>query len=132
MLEKTELKQLQGFLRHTLGNEEIIVGLDPQNSDQAIVGLGEKLIGSIALDDEDGDRSFSFAMKVPVGRAVIQDYLRRLFENDALTVAGRANKTDSVELNSGPDFLGVVSADDAAATSYTLQIAILDFDLEEF
>ena len=66
-----------------------------------------------------------------MGRPVLQDYLRRLFENDKLTVVGRLKKTDSVELNNGPDFLGVISADDPAASSFTLQMAILDVDLDE-
>jgi hypothetical protein len=69
-------------------------------------------------------------MKVPVGRPVLQDYLRRLFENDKLTIAGRLKKADSVELSNGPDFLGVISADDPAASSFTLQMAILDIDLD--
>ena len=43
---------------------------------------------------------------------MLQDYLRRLFENNKLTVAGLLKKTDSVELNNGPEFLGVISADD--------------------
>ncbi len=132
MLEKTELKQLQAFLRDILGNENIRVGLDPKDEDRALVGLGERVIATIALDDEDGDRSFSFAMKIPVGREVLQEYLQRLFENDSFKVVGRANKKDSVELNSGPDFLGVISADDDKGSSYTLQIAILDFDLEDY
>ncbi len=132
MLEKTELKQLQAFLRDTLGNENIRVGLDPKDEDRALVGLGERVIATIALDDEDGDRSFSFAMKIPVSREVLQEYLQRLFENESLKVVGRANKKDSVELNSGPDFLGVISADDDKGASYTLQIAILDFDLEDY
>jgi hypothetical protein len=132
MLEKTELKQMQAFLRDTLGNENIRVGLDPKDEDRALVGLGERVIATIALDDEDGDRSFSFAMKIPVGREVLQEYLQRLFENDSFKVVGRANKKDSVELNSGPDFLGVISADDDKGSSYTLQIAILDFDLEDY
>ena len=38
---------------------------------------------------------------------------------------------DSVELNFGKDFLGVISADDAKLSSFTLQMAILDFDLED-
>ena len=46
-------------------------------------------------------------------------------------VVPRVKKTDSVELNMGSDFLGVVSADDAKAKSFTLQMAILDYDLEE-
>ncbi|MGE3642551.1 MAG: DUF3126 family protein [Beijerinckiaceae bacterium] len=132
MLQKTELKQLQAFLGDTLGNDAIRVTQDSRDNDKAAVILGERQIGSIALDDEDGDRSFSFAMKIPVGREVLQEYLRRLFENDQLKIVGRANKTDSVELNSGSDFVGVISADDAKASSYTLQIAILDFDLEDY
>ena len=132
MLEKTELLKLQSFLCDTLGNDGLRVTLDPKDEDRALVGLGERTIASVALDDEDGDRSFSFSMKIPVGRAVLQDYLIQLFENDSFKIVGRPNKTDSVELNSGSDFLGVVSADDAKASSYTLQIAILDFDLEDY
>ena len=93
--------------------------------------FGERRIGSIVVDDEDGDRSFSFEMKIPVERPVLQDYLRKLFDNDQLTIASRLKKTDSVELNNGPDFLGVISADDPKGKTYTLQMAILDFDLED-
>ena len=70
-------------------------------------------------------------MKIPVERAVLQDYLRRLFENDELKIVARLKKTNSVELNSGDDFLGVVSADDPKGKTYTLQMAILDYDLDE-
>ena len=70
-------------------------------------------------------------MKVPVGRPVLQDYLRRLFENDKLTIAGRLKKTNSVELNNGPDFLGVISSDDPDGSTFTLQMAILDVDLDD-
>jgi hypothetical protein len=132
MLDKTELRKLQGFLRNAFGNEAIRVTQAKQNSDDADVHFGERVIGSISVDDEDGDRSFAFEMKIPVGREVLQDYLRRLFENDKLKIMPRGKKTDSVELNSGEDFLGVISADDPKGKSFTLQIAILDFDLEDF
>jgi len=131
-VEKTELRKLQTFLRKSFGNESIRVALNPKNPDDADVHLGERKIASLSVDDEDGDRSFAFEMKLPVERPVLQDYLRRLFENDELKVAARGKKTDSVELNSGSDFLGIISADDAKQRSYTLQIAILDFDLEDF
>jgi len=62
---------------------------------------------------------------------VLQSYLRKLFENERLTIVARGRKLDSVELNSDGEFLGVISADDAKLSSFTLQIAILDFDLEE-
>ena len=73
----------------------------------------------------------SLRIQLTVERPVLQDYLRRLFENDKLKIVPRGRKTDSVELNSGEDFLGVISADDPKGRSFTLQIAILDFDLEE-
>ena len=130
-MNKTELRQLQDFLRRSFGNDGIRVVQARKNPDDADVFLGERQIGSISVDDEDGDRSFAFEMKVPVARDVLQDYLRRLFENDKLKIVPRAKKTDSVELNNGDDFLGVVSVDDPKGKSFTLQMAILDFDLED-
>ena len=108
---------LREFLRRSFGAPSIQVAPNSKSAEAADVSLGERRLGTITVDDEDGDRSFAFEMKVPVGRPVLQDYLRRLFENNKLTIAGRAKKTDSVELNNGPEFLGVVSADDAAGSS---------------
>lgn len=130
-MDKTELKKLQEFLRKGFGSPDIRVALDPKNVERAAVNFGERRIGTIEVDDEDGDRSFAFEMKIPVGRETLQEYLRKLFENDKLRLVARARKTDSVELNNGEDFLGVISADDKAGKSWTLAIAILDFDLDE-
>jgi hypothetical protein len=130
-LEKGELRKLQAFLRRSFGNEDIRVVLDPKNPDNAAMQLGERKVAAISVDDEDGDRSFALELKIPVGREVLQSYLRKLFENDKLTIVARGRKVDSVELNSDGDFLGVISADDAKLSSFTLQIAILDFDLED-
>ncbi len=131
-LDKAELRKLQGFLRQAFGNEGLKVTQGKRNPDDADVHLGERQIGSIIVDDEDGDRSFAFAMPIPVERPVLQDYLRRLFETDKLKIVPRLKKNDSVELNYGDDFLGVISADDPKGKSFTLQMAILDFDLEGF
>ncbi len=130
-MTKTELKQLQEFLRKSFSAPDMRVTLDPKNVERAVVNYGERGIGTLEVDDEDGDRSFAFEMKIPVGREVLQDYLRKLFDNDKLKLVARARKTDSVELNNGEDFLGIISADDKASKSWTLQMAILDFDLEE-
>jgi hypothetical protein len=132
ILDKVELRKLQGFLRTAFGNQGLRVVPAQRNPDDAEVYLGERSIASIVVDDEDGDRSFAFAMKIPVERPVLQDYLRRLFENDKLRIIPRPKKNDSVELNSGDDYLGVISADDPNGRSYTLQVAILDFDLEDY
>jgi hypothetical protein len=130
-LDKTEMHKLQEFLRRSFGNDDIRVTTARQDPDNAEVHLGQRVIGTILVDDEDGDRSFAFDMPIPVERHVLQDYLRRLFENDALKIVPRAKKTDSVELNCGDDYLGIISADGPKATSFTLQVAILDFDLED-
>ncbi|HEY4923109.1 MAG TPA: DUF3126 family protein [Roseiarcus sp.] len=130
-MDKSEIQKLQAHLRRSFGAPTLKVTPSSKSSEAADVQFGERRIGSIVVDDEDGDRSFSFEMKIPVERHVLQDYLRRLFENDQLTIASRLKKTDSVELNHGPDFLGVISADDPKGKTYTLQMAILDFDLED-
>ncbi|MDP2355966.1 MAG: DUF3126 family protein [Beijerinckiaceae bacterium] len=131
-MDKSELRKLQGFVRHSFGNEDMRVGLDPKNTDAAGVQLGERMIASITVDDEDGDRSFALELKIPVGRETLQEYLQALFENKELKIVARGKKMDSVELNNGPDFLGVISADDARGSAFTLQMAILDFDLDDF
>jgi hypothetical protein len=130
-VDKAELQKLQEFLRKSLANRGIKVAPAKANPDSADVHLGERRIGTITVDDEDGDRSFAFAMSIPVERPVLQDYLRRLFETDKLRIMPHGRKSDSVELNNGDDFLGVISADDAKAKSFTLQMAILDIDLDE-
>ena len=130
-MDKAEIVKLRAFLRKSFGAPALQVMPSSGSAEAADVSLGERKIGSITVDDEDGDRSFAFEMKVPVGRETLQDYLRKLFENDKLRVVARMKKTDSVELNNGDDFLGVVSADDQAGSRFTLQMAILDFDLED-
>ena len=130
-MDKAEIQKLREFLRKSFGAPGLRVAPSSKSAEAADVSIGERVIGSITVDDEDGDRSFAFAMKVPVGRAALQDYLRKLFENDKLAIVGRLKKTNSVELNNGPEFLGVISADDAAESTFTLQMAILDVDLEE-
>ncbi len=131
MLEKKEIRQLQAFLRQTFGNEDFRVTVDARNQEAGAVHLGERQISTITVDDEDGDRSFALEMKLPVRRDVLQEYLQRLFENDKLKIAARAKKIDSVELNNGPEHVGIISADDPQANSFTLQMSILDFDLED-
>jgi hypothetical protein len=130
-MDKSELLKLQAHLRRCFGAPALKVMPSSASQESADVQLGERKLGAITVDDEDGDRSFSFEMKAPVERHVLQDYFRRLFENDKLKIMARGRKTDSVELNNGDDFLGVLSADDAKGATFTLQMAILDFDLED-
>ena len=130
-MDKSEIVKLRDFLRKSFGAPTLQVAPSSRLAEAADVSLGERKIGAITVDDEDGDRSFAFAMKVPVERPVLQDYLRKLFGNDKLTVAARLKKTDLAELHNGPEFLGIISVDDPKGSSFTLQMAILDIDLEE-
>ncbi len=130
-MDKSELHKLQDYLQRTFGNKALKVLPSQGDAECADVTLGERRIATVTVDDEDGDRSFSFEMKIPVERPTLESYLRLLFDNDKIKVVPRAKKTDSVELNVGSDFLGVVSADDPKGKSFTLQMAILDYDLEE-
>jgi hypothetical protein len=130
-MDKEEIVKLRAHLRRSLGAPGLNVVPDSRNKESADVQLGERKIGTLLADEEDGDRSFFFEMKVPVERPALQDYLRRLFENEKLTIAARTKKNDSVELNNGRDFLGVISADDPKGKTFTLEMAILDYDLED-
>ena len=130
-MTKDEILKLRAHLRRSFGSPALTVTPNAREREAADVTIGERKIGKIILDDEDGDRSFSFAMPIPVDRATLQEYLRKLFENDKLKIVSRMKKIDSVELNNGDDFLGVVSADDKAGSAFTLQMAILDYDLED-
>jgi hypothetical protein len=128
---KDELAKLRAHLRRSFGSEDINVQPHSRKQDAADVSLGEARLGEIIVDDEDGDRSFFFEMKVPVERAALQNFLRKRFGNDKLTIAARMKKTDSVELNNGPDHIGVLTVDDPKGQSFTLEMAILDIDLDD-
>jgi Protein of unknown function (DUF3126) len=130
-MEKAELTKLREYLRRSFGSAGINVQPHSRKEDAAEVTLGDAKLGDIIVDDEDGDRSFFFEMKVPVGRAALQGYLRKRFENDKLTTLSRMKKTDSVELNNGPEHIGILTVDDAQGESFTLEMSILDIDLEE-
>ena len=130
-MEKAELSKLREHLRRTFGCDLINVAPHGRKGDAAEVMLGEARLGEIVVDEEDGDRSFFFEMKVPVERAALQGFLRKRFGNDKLTIASRMKKTDSVELNNGPDHVGILTVDDPKGESWTLEMAILDIDLED-
>lgn len=58
-------------------------------------------------------------------------YFRRTFNNPALLVKKRPQKTDSCEVYLGEEFIGVISRDEEEGElSYHFSMAILDIDLE--
>lgn len=61
----------------------------------------------------------------------LQAFMRRRFNDNALTVRGRPNKEDSAEVYIGEEFVGVVTRDDEDEDlSYDFHMAILDLDLD--
>lgn len=61
----------------------------------------------------------------------IEKYLRSLFRLDTINLVQRA-KDDSVEVNIGDEFIGVVFKDEEdGEISYAFNMAILEMDLPE-
>jgi hypothetical protein len=63
----------------------------------------------------------------------LEKYLRSTFRLDTIVVRQRPQKDDSAEVYIGDEFVAVIYRDDEdGELSYSFQMAILDFDLEEF
>jgi Protein of unknown function (DUF3126) len=63
-VDKTELQKVETYLRQTFSNAAIKVQARPKKTDSAEVYIGDEFIGIVFLDDEDGDRSYSFTMSI--------------------------------------------------------------------
>lgn len=64
--------------------------------------------------------------------AKLQTYLRKLFRLDTVEVMRRPKKDDSVEVNIGGEFVGVIFKDEEEGeTSYHFEMCILEMDLPE-
>ena len=63
-MDKTELAKIEHYLRQKFANHAIKIAARPKKSDSADVYLGEEQIGTVSLDDEDGDRSFILTMPI--------------------------------------------------------------------
>ena len=63
-MNKTELAEVERYLRQTFANHSLRVVARPKKEDSAEVYVGDEFIGVLFLDDEDGDRSFNFNMAI--------------------------------------------------------------------
>lgn len=63
-VDKAEMAKVEAYLRRTFNNHAIVVKPRPKKDDSAEVYVGEEFLGVLSLDDEDGDRSFSFQMAI--------------------------------------------------------------------
>ena len=63
-VNKTDLTKVETYMRKTFSNTSIRVVARPKKDDSAEVFVGDEFIGVVFLDDEEGDRSFSFQMAI--------------------------------------------------------------------
>ena len=138
-MDVLEVRKLDAYLKRLFGNARIRVV--PKKNDSADVFVGEELIGSLNLDEdeEDDERSYNFEMKITLGDASttapdlkkLDAYLKRKFDNDRIRIIPRARKTDSAEVYVGQEYIGVVFFDEKDARSSYFELPILALDLDE-
>ncbi|MDB5592782.1 DUF3126 family protein [Enterovirga sp.] len=63
-MDKTEIAKIERYLRQKFSNNSIKITARPKKSDSADLYLGDEQIGTVSLDDEDGDRSFVLTMPI--------------------------------------------------------------------
>lgn len=132
----SEISKLQTYLRKVFANRAFVVKARPGKSETADVLIGEKPLGVLLLDDEDGDRSYQLQWEIkekPQPLSVtelvrLQTFLRDRLGCKTLSVRARGKLKDSAEVFVGEDSLAIITAD---AASYQFQMAILDIDLDD-
>jgi hypothetical protein len=130
-VEKSELDQVQNYLRRLFRNPEIRLSPRAQRPDMAEFNIGDRQQGLITLDTEDGDRSYNLQIAVPeTDLQKSAAYLRNLLGNPDIKVMARPKKKDSAEVYIGEEFIAVLFLEDNGK-SFAFQMAILDTDLDE-
>jgi len=131
-----EIKKLDGYLKGLFGNPRIRVV--PKTAKSADVHVGEERVGGLVVDDEDGERSYNFEIKITMGEGAdiknlktLEAYLRRKFDSERIRVVPRIKKTDSAEVYIGDEYIGVLFFDENETHSCFFEMAILGLDLEE-
>jgi Protein of unknown function (DUF3126) len=132
----TEVSKLTAYLRKVYGSRTLAVRPRPKSAMVADLCQGDQVIGTVTVDDEDGDRSYQLAYEIkekPQPLSVtellrLQAVLRETLGAKTLVVRARAKIKDSAEVFVGDESYAILSADKA---SYQFQMAILDIDLED-
>jgi hypothetical protein len=136
MMTASELSKLQSYLRKVFGARTLGVRARPKGKDTADFLIGDAAVGTIIVDDEDGDRSYQLNWEIketPQPFSVqemvrLQTFLRERLGSKTLSVRARGKIKDSAEVFVGEESYGIISID---KSSYQFQMAILDIDLED-
>lgn len=130
-MERSELDQVQNYLRRLFHNSEIRLSPRAQRQDLAEFYIGANQHGMLSLDTEDGDRSYNLQIAVPETQLpAAQAFLRTLLGTANIRVLARPKKKDSAEVYIGEEFIAVLFLEDSGK-SFAFQMAILDTDLDE-
>lgn len=63
-ISKTELTQIETYLRKLFGSTRLSVRARPKVKDSAEVYVGDEFIATVTVDEEDGSRDFQFQMTI--------------------------------------------------------------------
>ena len=69
-MDVQDIKKIDSYLKKLFNNPLIRVVPRPKKDDSAEVYIGEEFVAVLFVDDEDGDRSYTFQM------AILEDDLR--------------------------------------------------------
>jgi hypothetical protein len=134
----TEVRKLDAYLKRLFENPRLRVVPSSGKVDGADVFVGEERVGGLTVDDEDGEHSYNFEIKITLGEAVsvkhfktLEAYLQRNLDNPRIRVVARPRKTDSAEVYLGEEYIGVLFFDEKEVRSCYFEMAILELDLEE-
>jgi uncharacterized protein DUF3126 len=132
----TEVRKLDAYLKRLFENPQIRVV--PRNAEGADVFVSEERVGGLSVDDEDGEHSYNFEIKITLGEAAsvkhfktLEAYLQRNLDNPRIRVVARPRKTDSAEVYLGEEYIGVLFFDEKEVRSCYFEMAILELDLDE-
>lgn len=128
-MEPEEVLKLEGYLQSLFSMPAIEVLRHPQGGTAEVI-IGDRTIGKLARDEDDDDLSYSYQMAIR--EQDYEHYLRSLFPLPAMEMRSRPQKDDSAEFYVNDEFVGVLfKSDDNSDVLYWLEIAILEFDLED-
>ncbi|MGH1352797.1 MAG: DUF3126 family protein [Methyloligellaceae bacterium] len=130
-MEKLEIERVENYLKKMTQRDNIELRQLP--GDTAEVFLGDELIATVLRDEEDGDLSYQFQMKIDAPDiAKTETYLKDLFQRDNVDVRQLPKKDDTAEVYLGEEFIATLYNDlENGKIMHQFQMCILDFDLDE-
>ncbi|ADM09658.1 hypothetical protein PB2503_08014 [Parvularcula bermudensis HTCC2503] len=138
-MSPTELDKLSRFLKARFRSETVTLKAVPGQGAAGVYDESE-FLGLLTRDEDEGEISFDFVMRLPAEQDKIsaweisrlQQILAEVFRTEELRVEHRPNKDDSAEVYIGEEFIGVLFLDtEEDETIVSFNMGILDIDLDD-